>query len=73
MSVLSVRFSDEEYAALEKYAQINGVSMNAALKSTFFDMLENQFDMDAFDKAFEKFKTNPKTFSSEEIAKKLGL
>ncbi|MEE3431508.1 MAG: DUF6290 family protein [Candidatus Enteromonas sp.] len=73
MAVLSVRLSDAEYKALEGYASINGVSMNKAIKDAFFEMLEDQYDLEAFDKAYKAYKKNPKTYTSEEVAKELGI
>ena len=73
MSVLSVRMSEAEYKALEAYAAANGVSMNKAIKDAFFEMLEDQYDMEAFDQAYAEYLKDPKTYSSEEVAKELGI
>lgn len=73
MSVLSVRMSEAEYAALERYAKTAGVSMNKALKDAFFQMLEDQYDLECFDKAYAAYLKNPKTYSSDEVAKELGI
>jgi hypothetical protein len=71
--LLSVRLSDAEYKALDSYANANGVSMNKAIKDAFFEMLEDQYDLEAFDKAYAEYLKDPKTYSSEEIAKELGI
>lgn len=73
MSVLSVRLSDAEYKALEHYATVNGISMNKAMKDAFFEMLEDQYDLEAFDRAYAEYLKDPKTYSSEEVAKELGI
>jgi hypothetical protein len=36
-------------------------------------MLEDQYDLEAFDKAYKAYKKNPKTYTSEEVAKELGI
>ena len=73
MSVLSVRMSDAEYKALEGYAAANGTSMNKAIKDAFFDMLEDQYDLEAFDRAYAEYLKDPKTYTSDEVAKELGI
>ena len=73
MPVLSVRMSDEEYQALETYASAQGISMNQAIKDAFFEMLEDRYDVAAFDHAYAAFQRDPKTYSHEEMAKELGI
>ena len=73
MAVLSVRLSDAEYKALDAYAKANDISMNKAIKDAFFEMLEDQYDLETFDKAYAEYLKDPVTYSSEEVAKKLGI
>ncbi len=73
MPALSVRLSDAEYKALRNYAKAKGVSMSKALKDSFFEMLEDQQDMEAFDKAYAKYLKDPKTYSMEEVKERLGI
>lgn len=73
MSVLSVRMSEAEYKALEGYATANGISMNKAIKDAFFEMLEDQYDLEAFDRAYAEYLQDPKTYTSDEVAKELGI
>ncbi|MBR6866420.1 MAG: ribbon-helix-helix protein, CopG family, partial [Bacilli bacterium] len=47
MAVLSVRLSDAEYKALDSFAKANDISMNKAIKDAFFEMLEDQYDLEA--------------------------
>lgn len=71
MSVLSIRMSEVEYRALEKYAKINSVSMNKAIKDAFFEKLEDEFDIECFDKAYADFLKDKKTYSLDEVKKML--
>ena len=73
MPVLSVRMSEAEYKALEGYAAANGISMNKAIKGAFFEMLEDQYDLEAFDRAYAEYLKDPKTYTSDEVAKELGI
>jgi len=73
MPVLSVRMSDAEYKALEGFAKANGVSMNKAMREAFFQMLEDQYDLAAFDRAYAEYTRDPTTYTSDEVAKELGI
>lgn len=73
MSVLSIRMSDVEYKALEKYAKINSISMNKAMKDAFFEKLEDEYDIECFDKAYADYLKDKKTYTDDELSKILGL
>ena len=73
MSVLSVRMSSEEYRALQKFAKANKVSMNQAMKDAFFEMLEEKYDLEVFDKAYAEYLKDPKTYSLEEVIEMVNL
>ena len=73
MPVLSVRLNDAERDALKRYAAAKGVSMSKALKTAFFEAFEDQYDLETFDRVYAEYLKDPKTYSSEEVAKKLGI
>ena len=73
MSVLSIRLSDVEYKALEKYAKVNSISMNKAIKDAFFEKLEDEYDIECFDKAYAEYLKDQKTYSSDEVKKILNI
>lgn len=72
MSVLSVRMSEVEYRALEKFAKANNVSMNQAIKSAFFEKLEDEYDIEIFDKAYAEYLKDPVLYTLDEVNKHLG-
>ena len=73
MCVYSIRLTDNEKIALEAYSKANGITMSEALKGAFFDMLEDEYDIKAADKALAKYRENPKIIPSDEIYKKYGV
>ena len=73
MGVLSIRMSDEEYKALEKYAKAKSISMNQAMKQAFFEKLEDEFDIELFDEAYAEFLRDSKTYSIKEVIDELKL
>lgn len=73
MSVLSVRMSDAEYKVLEKFAKTNNISMNQAIKDAFFEKIEDEYDIEIFDKAYAEFLKDSRTYSTDEIIEELKL
>lgn len=73
MSVLSIRLSDVEYNALEKYAKTKSISMNKAMKQAFFEKLEDEFDIELFDSAYAEYLKDSTTYSLEEAKKLLNF
>ena len=73
MAVLSLRFTDEEYRALKIYAKTNGVTLNKAVKDAFFEMLEDRFDLECFDKAYAAYRKDGKAYTIDEVEKELEI
>ncbi len=73
MKVLSIRLSEAEYKVLEKYAKVNSISMNKAMKDAFFEKLEDEYDIECFDKAYAEYLNNRKTYSSNKVKRLLNI
>lgn len=73
MKTLSIRLTNEEYKSLQKYALMKNLSLSKALKGAFFEKLEDEYDIKAFDNAYVKFKNNQKTYSTDEVRKKITI
>ena len=73
MTTYSLRMTDYEKRILQDYAKTHGISMADALKSAFFDMLEDQFDIRAADEAYEEYRKDPETISMADMKKKYGI
>lgn len=72
-TIIKIKLNENEYHLLEKYAKENGISMNEAIKDSLFMMLENEYDIELFDKAYAKYKKDNKTYTSEEAVKELNI
>lgn len=73
MHILSVNLNDEEYKAIEKYALLKGIIMSEALKEVFFQRIEDESDIKAFDEALANFEKDPVTYTNDEVMKEFGL
>ena len=73
MAVLSIRLTDVEYRALKSYAKENGVTMEKAVKDAFFEMLEDRFDLESFDKAYAAYRKDGRAYTMDEAQKELEI
>ena len=71
--VISIRMTEEEKKLSEAYAKLNGMSLSEAIKRTFFDKIEEEYDIAIADAALREYEKNPKTYSLEELKKELDL
>ena len=71
--VISIRMTEEEKRLAEAYAKLNGMSLSEAIKRTFFDKIEEEYDIAIADAALREYEKNPKTYSLEELKKELDL
>lgn len=71
--VISIRMTEEEKKLAEAYAKLNGMSLSEAIKRTFFDKIEEEYDIAIADAALREYEKNPKTYSLEELKKELDL
>lgn len=70
MTSYTLRMTNHEKEMLRDYAKAHGISMANALKSAFFDMLEDQFDIRAADEAYEEYREDPETISMVDMKAK---
>ena len=71
--VVSIRMTQEEKELANAYAKICGVSLSEAIKSAYFEKIEDEYDIALADAALREYKKNPKTYTQEEVEKMLGL
>lgn len=70
---ISLRLSDEDTKLIKDYAKINNVSISDLIRQAVIEKIEDEIDLDAYNKAIKSFKKNPKTYSLDEIEKEFGL
>lgn len=63
----SIRMSKEERQLADSYAKLHGVSLAEAMKTAFFEKIEEEYDLAIHNKALEDYKNNPKTYTLDEI------
>lgn len=70
---ISVRLNDKETELIKAYAKINNISLSDLVRNAVLEKIENEYDLECYKKAVEKYKKNPKTYTLEEVKKELGL
>lgn len=71
--VYSIRFSEDEQAAIEQYALLYGMKISEVIRKATMEMIEDEMDIRAFKEAKERFEKNPVTYSHEDVGKELGF
>lgn len=70
---VSLRLSDEDLMLIKKYAEINGLSVSELIRQTVIERIEDEYDLKSYSSAMEAFKSDPTTYSLDEVERELGL
>lgn len=70
---ISVRLNDADTMLFKKYAELNGISVSELIRQAVIERIEDEYDLDAYNKAIEEYKNNPTTYSLDEVERELGL
>ncbi len=70
---ISVRLSEEDTNIIKAYAAMNNISLSDLIRNAIMEKIENEYDLECYEKAIKKYKANPKTYSMGEVKKELGL
>ena len=70
---ISVRLSDKDIELIKTYAKLNNISLSDLIRSAVMEKIEDEYDLECYNKAIEEYKNNPKTYTLDEVKKELGL
>ena len=70
---ISVRLSDRDTELIKAYADINNISLSDLIRSAVLEKIENEYDLESYNKAIEEYRKNPKTYTLKEVKEELGL
>lgn len=70
---ISLRLTNEDSMLIKKYAEINNLSVSELIRQTILERIENEYDLESFNKAMDEYKANPVTYSLDEVERELGL
>lgn len=72
MPHVSLRVSQQEKEWMDSYANLHGVSLSDAIKSAFFEKLEDEYDLRTI-REYENNKASVEFYSLEETKNELKL
>ena len=70
---ISVRLNEEETNIIKAYADMNNISLSDLIRNAVLEKIEDEYDLECYKKAIKKYKSNPKTYTLDEVKKELGL
>lgn len=70
---ISLRLNDKEAMLFRRYAELNNISISELVRQSVMERIEDELDLQAYEKAMEEYKANPVTYSHNEVKEMLGL
>lgn len=70
---ISLRLNEEDTLLIKKYAELNKLSVSELIRQTLMERIETEYDLESFEKAMAEYKSNPVTYSLDDVEKELGL
>lgn len=70
---ISFRLSETDSVLFKKYAEMNGISISELVRRSVLEHIEEEYDLQAYEKALAEYKKNPITYTLDEVEKELGL
>lgn len=70
---ISVRVSKSDETLIKRYAKLKNISISELVRSSVIARIEDEIDLESYNRAFEEYKKDSTTYSLDEVKKELGL
>lgn len=70
---ISLRLNEADADVIRKYAEMHSLSVSDLIRQTVMERIENELDLTAYNKAMDAYRSNPVTYSLDEVEKELGI
>ena len=70
---ISLRLSQEDTMLIKSYAALHNVSISELFRQAVMEKIEDEYDLQCYEKAMKAYKKDSKTFSLDEVERELGL
>ncbi|MDO4960437.1 MAG: DUF6290 family protein [Eubacteriales bacterium] len=70
---ISLRLNPQETALIKSYASLHNISMSELFRQAVMEKIEDEYDLNAYEKAMTDFKKDSTTYTLDEVEKELGL
>ena len=64
---ISVRLNEKDTELIKAYAKINNISLSDLIRNAVLEKIEDEYDLECYNKAIEEYRKNPKTYTMEEV------
>ena len=70
---ISVRLNEDDTRLMKIYAEMNNISLSDLIRNAVIEKIEDEYDLECYEKAIKEYEENPITFTLDEVNKELGL
>ena len=70
---ISLRLSERDSDLFKRFAEMNGITISELVRQSVLARIEDEYDLQAYDKALADFHADPVSYSLDEVEKELGL
>ena len=70
---ISLRLSDQDAALFRLYAEMKNLTVSELVRQSVMERIEDELDLDAYNKAFAAHQADPVTYSHDEVRRMLEL
>lgn len=73
MTTISLRLNDRESDLFRRYAEMHGMTVSDLVRQSVMNRIEDEHDLQSYDKALAEYQANPVTFTHDEVKRMLEL
>lgn len=70
---ISLRLSQEDTEIVKSYAKLHNMSLSELFRQAVMERIEEEYDLNAYQRAMKEYKQNPITYSLDEVESEFGL
>lgn len=70
---ISLRLSQEDTEIVKSYAKLHNMSLSELFRQAVMERIEEEYDLNAYERAMKEYKQNPITYSLDEVESEFGL
>ncbi len=70
---ITLRINDTEAEAIRAYAELHGATVSDVMRRAILEKIEDEHDLQAWERAYAAYKQNPVTYTQDEVEKEFGL
>ena len=71
--MIGLRLKPEEEELIRAYVEVHGMNISEFARKSMLEKIEDEYNLNLYNEAMEEYKTNPKTYTLDEIEKELDL